>query len=332
MRLRSGHSTGGMDESNAPAPDPRIEQLIQLAQAQNQSLQQLQQQVRQQAQALASTSTAITGATAPTAPAPSTRIRISDLPEFSGTRHSLDTEQFLVDLSDLFHLYGTLDSDKGTYAVKAINQHPNSPAASWLADRRNAGAFKDPTQPDIEIDFNLFCQELRAHFQVPVARRLQLEDTWDRFTQKGTVEDHFVKFNKVLKQLRELKVKHSDDVIASKFLRSLKPELRELVILRIKEDDIPPIKDLYHRALESEYQTKASHPVPRMQGIFPDSGNKKDKKGNRQDKPSNQKNGVYCIYHRTNDHSTEDCPKIKELKAAGKWRSKPKEQSSKANE
>jgi hypothetical protein len=210
MRLRSGHSTGGMDESNAPAPDTRIEQLIQLAQAQNQSL---QQQVRQQAQALASTSTAITGATAPTASAPSTRIRISDLPEFSGTRHSLDTEQFLVDLSDLFHLYGTPDSDKGTYAVKAINQHSNSPAASWLADGRNAGAFKDPTQPDIEIDFNLFCQESRAHFQVPVARRLQIEDTWDRFTQKGTVEDHFVKFNKVLKQLRELKVKHKCSVL-----------------------------------------------------------------------------------------------------------------------
>jgi hypothetical protein len=166
--------------------------------------------------------------------------------------------------------------------------------------------LKDPAQPDIEIDFDLFCQELRTHFHIPVARRLQLEDTWDRFTQKGSVEDHFVKFTKVLKQLRGLKVNHSDDVIASKFLRSLKFDLRELLLLRIKEEEMPPIKDLYHRELESEYQSKSSYPVPRMQGIFPDSSRKR------------QRNGVYCVYHRTHDHSPEDCPKIKELKAAGR--------------
>jgi hypothetical protein len=171
-------------------------------------------------------------------------------------------------------------------------------------------------QPDIEIDFDLFCQELRTHFHIPIARRLQLEDTWDRFTQKGSEEDHFVKFNKVLKQLRDPKVNHSDDVIASKLLRSLKLDLRELVFLRIREDEIHPIKDLYHRALESEYQTKSSYPVPRMQGIFPDSSR------------TRQRNGVYCVYHRTHDHSSECCLKIKELKAAGKWRRKPTEQSS----
>jgi hypothetical protein len=103
-----------MDESNALALDPRIEQLIQLAHAQNQSLKHLQQRVHQQAQTLASTSTR---ANAPTVSAPSTWIHISDLPEYSGTRHSVDTEQFLVDLTDLFRLYGTPDSDKGTYAV-----------------------------------------------------------------------------------------------------------------------------------------------------------------------------------------------------------------------
>jgi hypothetical protein len=117
-----------------------------------------------------------------------------------------------VDLTDLFRLYGTPDSDKGTDAVKAINQHSKSSAASWLADRRNAGALKDPTQPEVDIDFDLFCQELRAHFHIPVARRLQLDDTWERVAQKGSVEYHFVKFNKVLKQLRDLKVNHSDDV------------------------------------------------------------------------------------------------------------------------
>jgi len=322
MTLRSGrqYSMSGTPEeqtSNVTPQDQRVEQLIRLLETQTNQVQALHA-------TLASTSTAPVPPSVTNPSSGHSRIRVADLPEFRGTRTTVDTDQFLLELKDLFSLHCTPEHDKGTYAAQAINKQQHSPAAAWLADRRTAKAFVNSSNPDVEIDFQLFCVELKSHFYTPLARRFQLEDTWDRFVQKGSVEDHYVKFIKVLKQLRELQVRHPDDLVASKFLRSLKQEIRELVVLRISSDSIPELKDIYHRALESEYQAKPQSAGPRFgyMGQKPADKRPPFKPSDYQNK-SNQrpKSDVYCAYHKSTDHSTEECPKVQELKAAGKWRS-----------
>lgn len=297
--LETGRDTENQSEFGSqgaiPGADPRLEQLIRLVTAQTRT-----------------STSGVSGSS-------SSRIRIADLPEFKGVRNHSDSDQFLLELKDLFRVYNTPYEDQGFYAAQAINKTPQSPAASWLAESRDQRSFVDPSNPSNLIDFHIFSLKLKEYFRVPLARRLQLEDLWDRFAQKSLVEEHYVKFNKVLKQLRDLGVTIYPDSIASKFLRSLKPEIRELVLLRFKDDSIPTIQEIYSLSLQCEYQVKLNPAPPRLNAIL--GGAPLQKPTQNPANPDSSRK--WCIYHKSCDHNTDECPKVKQLKEAGKWKTKP---------
>ena len=266
---------------------------------------------------------------------PERALRVTELPDFKGTRNSADTEQFIIQLNDIFILNHIGDANKGYWAAKALEKDTSSPAYSWFKDQRQAGVFRNPSDPSIEIDYSIFCALLRKQFFVPLARRFQLEDTFDRFTQRGTVDDHFVKFNKVVNQLREVEVSYPPHQIASKFFRSLKPELREIVFLRHGKEEIFELNEVYGHAVQAEYQSKQSSNFggPRFNGIFPPKPPTPSTGPSQppQSSPSPSKR-PYCRCHREKcGHWTDDCPVVQALKAAGKWRSdqgqKPQQKS-----
>lgn len=256
-------------------------------------------------------------------------LKASDLPEFTG--NSLDggvAEAFLLKLADIFTISKTPDCDRVLVASLAFPT--NSTAANWFIEARTNGEFCDegcdaePYSSDEKLVFSRFVAKFTERFATPLARRYKLEDTWDKFTQKGSVQKHYKAFLDLHKQLKHLQIHHQPDIIASKFLRSLKPELFHIICNKNKE--LPDFETVYKHALEAEYQL---HP---QSGRAPDlnallgvptlsSGNSNIDEG----RGNKNQCKYWCAYHKANNtHSTENCSKIKELKAAGKWNPKSK--------
>jgi hypothetical protein len=89
-------------------------------------------------------------------------------------------------------------------------------------------------------------------FQTPQSRRLALLDSYDRFQQRGTVTDHRLRFERLCMQLEHVGVLQDESITASKYLRSLRPDLRNRVELKYTE--LPDTLEAVHAAaLDAEY-------------------------------------------------------------------------------
>jgi hypothetical protein len=229
------------------------------------------------------------------------------LPEYKG--FSLDgaaASEFIDTVEDLFVLHQTPDSEKVVSASRAFPLQ--TPAKSWYKKAGDDGEFTDIDENG--YSWALFKSAFSNYFKTPLAKRYQLEDSFDHFTQRETVKDHRVIFETLVYKLRELGIYHSHDVIASKYLRSLKPELFQAVCNR--NNNLPEFNTIHEQAVETEYRlSKQSGPKqqkPDLRGI-PSTSTPKN-------------TGKYCVYHKATDHNTDDCPRVKELKEQGKWKGK----------
>jgi Retrotransposon gag protein len=254
-------------------------------------------------------------------------IKPSDLPVFKGfSLDGGDTSAFLDSLETQFLLANTPENQKTYYASLAFPS--GSPAHSWFREQRDLGVFRRRGDPPDVLRYDLFTQAFKARFETPLARRYALEDLWDKFTQKGTVAEHYIKFTKLWNQLQQLKIQYPPDVVASRYLRSLKSDLFYSVCQ--KNQTLPDLETVHRQAVEAEYQLRPTphRPGPELRGIF--GQNNKSKEQNRdkdktkdKDKGKPRKGDKYCIWHKWNDsHTTEECTKIKELKEKGEWKGK----------
>lgn len=245
-------------------------------------------------------------------------LRASDIPVFKGySLDGADAATFLDCLDTVFTLAKTAEEDKTRYA--SLGFPSGTPAQSWYIEQRDLGLFRTATDPSTVLRYELFKQAFAARFTTPVSRRYCLEDLWDKFTQKGTVTDHHVRFTRLWHQLQQLGITFQPDVVASKYLRSLKPELFHAVCN--KNQSLPDLETVHRQAIEAEYQLRPTNhrPVPELRGIFPGGRDKStpDRAG------TSSTNTKWCVWHKANnDHDTKDCPKINELKRQGKWKGK----------
>lgn len=256
----------------------------------------------------------------PTANASGRFIKASDLPVFKGySLDGADATSFLEKLETQFTLAGTTDSDKTHYASLAFPL--DTPALAWFREQRELGLFRDLHDPPDVLRYTFFKQAFLQRFSTPIARRYALEDTWDRFTQKGTVSEHHIKFTKLWYKLQQLGIVIAPDVVASKFLRSLKPELFYAVCT--KNRDLPDLETIHRQAVEAEYQFKpsSSRSAPQFGGLFPPPNPKNQDSEPPKDRNNEKKGDKYCTWHKWNKtHTTKDCRKIKDLKDKGEWK------------
>jgi hypothetical protein len=260
---------------------------------------------------------------APAQPSSGKHLRAADLPVFKGySLDGADASSFLDSLDTIFTLAKTVEEDKTRYASLAFPV--GTPAQSWYIEQRDLGLFRTATDPSTVLRYDLFKQAFAARFSTPLSRRYYLEDLWDKFSQKGTVTDHHVRFTKLWHQLQQLGITFQPDVVASKYLRSLKSELFQIVCN--KNQVLPDFDTVHKQAIEAEYQLRpasnSNRTIPELRGIFSKNRDKEiqEKAGNPSSGTSNTK---WCVWHkRNNDHDTKDCPKINELKRQGKWKGK----------
>lgn len=258
-------------------------------------------------------------------------LKQSDLPTFKG--YSLDGDDarsHLDSLETIFALARTPECDKTAYA--SLSFPTNSPAYAWYVEQRDLGLFRSTQSGDAPgvLRYSLFSQAFLIRFATPTSRRYALEDLWDRFTQKGTVNDHHIKFTKLLQRLNQVDIRPQDHVIASKYLRSLRPEIFQ--IIRNKSNSHISFEEVHKLAIEAEYQLKPGPHTPKLQGIFPSSSNgggggggpPPGGPGDSDKKPKpDKKKCKWCAWHKWNSsHETKDCKKIQELKDKGEWKNK----------
>ncbi len=255
-------------------------------------------------------------------------MKASDLPVFKGcSPDGADATSFLDALNTQFLLANTPEAQKTYYASLAFPI--NTPAHSWYREQRDLGLFRHHTDPPDVLRYDFFTQAFEQRFSTPIARRYVLEDSWDRFTQKGSVAEHHIKFTKLWHQLQQLHIRYEPDVVASKFLRSLNPEIFNIVSLRNR--DLPDLETVHRQALEAEYQLRPvpGRSGPKLHALFTPGGHEsrdsfRPKGADTRDKvQSSSKPDKYCFYHKWNNtHTSTDCHKIKDLKAKGEWKGK----------
>ena len=253
-------------------------------------------------------------------------IRASDLPTFKGySLDGVDAVSFLESLETQFTLAGTPEPQKTQYASLAFPN--NTPALAWFREQRDLGLFRERRDPPDVLRYEFFKSLFLQRFPTPLSRRYALEDLWDKFQQKGTVSEHHIRFTKLWQQLQQLNIKLPPDVVASKYLRSLKAELFQAVCNKNRE--LPDLDTIHRQAVEAEYQFKPSpsRAAPELKGIFPttkeNSNNDKRKSKDRNNGKRSETNNKFCAWHKWNPkHTTEECRTIKDLKDKGEWRGK----------
>jgi hypothetical protein len=152
-------------------------------------------------------------------------------------------------------------------------------------------------------------------FQTPQSRQLALLDLYDKFQQKGTVTDHRLRFDRLCMQLEHVGVAQPESLTASKYLRSLRPDIRNRVELKYTE--LPDTLEAVHAAaIDAEYAVNNRNSKPlappqiKLQAVVPPRAHISSAASSRK----------YCVYHKSNTHNSSECSKIKELHKEGKWK------------
>jgi hypothetical protein len=236
--------------------------------------------------------------------------KINDLPKFKGFGiDGSDATSFLLTLEDLFDLHQVASAHRVILVGQAFPH--STPALAWYQSARAAATFKKNGILNWETFKDIYIQK----FQTPQSRRLALLDSYDRFLQRGTVTDHRLRFDRLCMQLEHVGVTLADSFTASKYLRSLRPDLRNRVELKYSE--LPDTLELVHAAaLDAEYaitnrnsKPSSAPPAIKLQVIDPPRANFRAANSRK-----------FCLYHRTNTHNSSECSKIKDLHKQGKWK------------
>ena len=101
----------------------------------------------------------------------------------------------------------------------------------------------------------------------------------------------------------------SDDDVIEQFVNGLKPDLSDLVFHEqiracrtYSLDELIKIAEDIERSERSTRKPNNTRGAPHLNAV--------------------QHSGKWCVYHKANTHNTDDCKRVKELKAAGKWKGK----------
>jgi hypothetical protein len=236
--------------------------------------------------------------------------KLNDLPKFKGFGiDGSDATSFLFTLEDVFDLHHVASAHR---VILVGQTFPHStPALAWYQSARAAATFEKNGILNWETFKDIFVQK----FQTPQSRRLALLDSYDRFQQRGTLTDHRLRFDRLCMQLEHVGVTLADSFTASKYLRSLRPDLRNRVELKYSE--LPDTLETVHAAaLDAEYaitnrssKPPSAPPPIKLQAIDPLRAN-----------PRAATSRKFCVYHKSNNHNSSECSKIKELHKQGKWK------------
>jgi hypothetical protein len=87
---------------------------------------------------------------------------------------------------------------------------------------------------DGNLNSNSFRELFIQKFKTPQLRMRSLAqlDSYDKFQQKGTMTDHRFRLHRLCMQLEHLGVVQTNSLTASKYLRPLRPDLRNPVELK----------------------------------------------------------------------------------------------------
>jgi hypothetical protein len=217
--------------------------------------------------------------------------KINDLPKFKGFGiDGSDATSFIFALEDLFDLHQV----QSAHRVILVGQtFPHStPALAWYQSARAAATFEKNGILNWDTFKDIFIQK----FQTPQSRRLALFDTYDRFLQRGTVTDHRLRFDRLCMQLEHVGVTLAESFTASKYLRSLRPNLRNRVELKYSE--LPDTLVTVHAAaLDAEYaitnrnsKPPSAPPPIKLQAIDPLRANSRAATSRK-----------FCVYHKSNN-------------------------------
>jgi hypothetical protein len=116
-------------------------------------------------------------------------------------------------------------------------------------------------------------------------------------------------------QLEHVGVAQPESLTASKYLRSLRPDIRNRVELKYTE--LPDTLEAVHAAaIDAEYAVNNRNSKPlappqiKLQAVVPPRAQISSAASSRK----------YCVYHKSNTHNSSECSKIKELHKEGKWK------------
>jgi hypothetical protein len=236
--------------------------------------------------------------------------KINDLPKFKGFGiDGSDATSFLLTLEDLFDLHQVASAHRVILVGQAFPH--STPALAWYQSARAAATFNKNGTLNWDTFKDIFIQK----FQTPQSRRLALLDSYDRFLQRGTVTDHRLRFDRLCMQLEHVGVTQAESFTASKYLRSLRPDLRNRVELKYSE--LPDTLEAVHAAaLDAEYaitnrnsKPPSAPPPIKLQAIDPLRANSRAANTRK-----------FCVYHKSNTHNSAECSKIKDLHKQGRWK------------
>lgn len=224
---------------------------------------------------------------------------------------------------------------KGSYALPTFSGKPS--------DRNHAAAFLDRLQKNLALQPNL----TDAHKLVAIHNCFPIESpagAWylsssRNFATFGDFESAFVSrfgasdidisYNR--RQFRRFRQRDSDSV--SKYHNALLDLVARISLLGNppSEEDIseqfvnglkPDLSDLvFHEQIRAGRKYSLDELVRIAEDI--ERTERAKRKSNVRSAPqfnAVQHTGKWCVYHKATSHNTDDCKRVKELKAAGKWK------------
>jgi hypothetical protein len=209
----------------------------------------------------------------------------------------------------IFGLLGYDDADWERKLFFASASLPNNkPAGRWYDSKTSTPATAFTSWDDFKVRF-------LARFGPTTADLNQWEQEFQRMIQTNQTVSDFAQSIDASRDVLASSDRVFDDVAVRQiFVAGLRPSVRQHVNSQIAVDNTVT----YERCVEiacSHVDANLRTGGPRLQGMTGKDSNNKNK---------DQRSGKYCAYHKVTTHATEDCAVVRRLKAAGKWRGKPR--------
>jgi hypothetical protein len=266
------------------------------------------------------------GVTAPRANLP----KVSDLPKYKGYGvDGSDARSFFISIQDLFDLY-QVDSHNRVLLIGQAFPH-STPASLWYQSCRVQGLFGPGTQ----LDWATFERQFAAKFTTPESRKFALLRLYKDFTQKCSLDQHRVNFDKLLMQLAHVGIQYTVEQNAYRYLDSLYPDLRAHIELKhtVTPNTLEGVHAAAQHAQDALAPTRARAPAAQSRAVALQSliaprqyhsaltAAVHDNSSRPSPTQNSDRNSTkWCMYHKKCNHSSKECKKIPELHAQGKWK------------
>ena len=230
-------------------------------------------------------------------------------------KESLRLEKFDGNSSDRRHCASWLRRAERIFGLLGYDDDDNERklffVSTSLPNVKPSGRWYDSKMSTVDTqfaDWDDFRQRFLVRFGPTTADLNLWEQEFQRMSQSNlTVHD----FSLAIDSLRDVlgsSARVFDDVAVRQiFVAGLRSGIRQHVNSHLAVDNALS----YERCVEianSHVDSDRRAPTPRLQGI-----------------DGSERPGTYCAYHKVTTHSTDDCSVVKKLKAAGKWRGKPRQ-------